>query len=463
MTGGRLLMLRRSLIVRMALLSVVFVVLALGWLLLTPIGMDMQRNPIATTEGLAHNAVLDDLDAAAAGAASGQERSETLRRIAESNPRFRYFGRRGDVEVRFGEAPKWQHLVPLETALSGSENDRSYWSATFTEGNTRVRVSYLFADGVREYVEIAGIENALPADVFDAFRPLTLWWASKNPLLVASGVFLIGFLVLLFAARSLRALTRTVKSFQPDSGRHILPEKGLPTEVAPLIHAVNEMVARLEDAREQQRLFLAAAAHELRTPMTVLRTRLEGLADGDVNSDVKEELRADLRRMAGLVDQLLRLMSIGNHRELADDVDLVATAREAVADFSPAAQRSGVQLALVAEVDALRLRGDCGLVKVALANLLDNAMSFSKAGDRLEVAVAKDASVRVRDRGPGIPSGEAERIFEPFAKSPPNRRGYGLGLAIVKAIMGLHGGTVSARNADGGGATFALRFRLAAA
>ena len=455
MSGGRLLMLRRSLIARMALLSVVFVVLALGWLLLTPIGVDMHKAPIATTEGLAHAAVLDDLDAAASGA-YGQARSETLRRIAENNPRLRYFGRRGDVEVRYGDAPKWQHLVPAETAWPENENDRAYWSATFTEGNTRARVSYQLADGVREYVEIAGIESALPADVFDAFRPLTLWWASKNPLLVASGVFLIGFLVLLFAARSLRALTRTVKSFQLESGRHILPEKGLPTEVAPLVHAVNEMVARLEDAREQQQLFLAAAAHELRTPMTVLRTRLETLAD----SETKEELRADLRRMSGLVDQLLRLMSIGNHRDLADDVDLVATARQAVADHLPMARERGVEVALVAETDALRLRGDRSLVTIALANLIDNALSFSKAGDRLEVAVRRDASVRVRDSGPGIPSGELERIFEPFAKIPPNRRGHGLGLAIVKAIMGLHGGTASARNVEGG-AAFALSFRAA--
>lgn len=453
---SKLLMLRRSLIARMALLSVVFVVLALGWLLLTPIGVDMQKAPIATTEGLAHAAVLDDLDAAAAGGTVGQARSETLRRIAESNPRLRYFGSRGDVEVRYGDAPKWLHLVPAETAWPENENDRAYWSATFTEGNTRARVSYQLADGVREYVEIAGIESALPADVFDAFRPLTLWWASKNPLLVASGVFLIGFLVLLFAARSLRALTRTVKSFRLESGRHILPEKGLPTEVAPLVHAVNEMVARLEDAREQQQLFLAAAAHELRTPMTVLRTRLETLAD----SETKEELRADLRRMSGLVDQLLRLMSIGNHRDLADDVDLVATARQAVADHLPLAEERGVEVALVAETDALRLRGDRSLVTIALANLIDNALSFSKAGDRLEVAVRRDASVRVRDSGPGIPSGELERIFEPFAKIPPNRRGHGLGLAIVKAIMGLHGGTASARNVEGG-AAFALSFRAA--
>ena len=458
MTGGRFGMVRRSLIARMALLSVVFVVLAIGWVILWPVGVGMQRDPLVVAEGIAQTAVHNALDALAAGRAEAPEDAEVLAHIAAINPRFRYFGRQGAVEVRFGNGPRWQHVRPVETALPWNEDDRAYWSATFTENGTRTNVFYRFADGVATYVEVAGIEHAPPAGVFDALRPVTLWWASKDALFIAGGVFLIGALVLLFAIRSLRSLTRTVKSFDVESGRHVLPEKGLPTEVAPLIHAVNEMVARLEDAREQQQLFLAAAAHELRTPMTVLRTRLEALAD----DAVKEELRSDLRRMGRLVDQLLRLMSIGNHRGLSDEVDLVAIAREVVGEHQPVVRERALQLELVAAIDALRLRGDRDLVKVALANLLDNAISFSKAGDRLEVAVQSDASIRVRDRGPGIPHGEVERIFEPFTKNPPNRRGHGLGLAIVKAIMGLHGGTASARNAQGGGALFALRFRLAA-
>ena len=458
MSARGLALFSRSLIVRMALLSIVFLALALGWFALIRVGADVQRDPLTLTTSIAEVAVHDALNAQADGRGGEQEYASTLREIAVVNPRFRYYGRRGDAQVQFGDAPKWRHVLPAETALPSQENDSVSWQATLDEGGVRAHVHFRLVDGEATYVEISGIENAVELGLFDAFRPPVFWWASKNLLIVGAGVALVGILVLLLALRPLRALARTASSFTAARGRHVLSEQGLPSEVVPLIHAVNEMVGRLDNAREQQELFLAAAAHELRTPMTVLRTRLEELAEGDV----KEALRKDLRRMSTLVDQLLRLMCIGNQNELSDDVDLVVAAREVVVEHAPLAVREGVDVELAAEVDALVLRGDQGLVKVALGNLLDNALSFSKAGDRLEVRVQSDASVAVRDRGPGIPNDDVERIFEPFAKSPPNRKGHGLGLAIVKAIMGLHGGTVSARNADDGGATFALRFRLAA-
>ena len=459
MTRSRFALLQRSLIARMALLSILFVVLALGWFFLVPVGAHLQRDMLALTETLAQSAVHDALDALVEGRTGEQQHATTLARIATINPNFRYFGRQGDKEIKFGAAPKWQHVSPLNTAPPWQENNQTYWTATLAEKGARTHVSHRYAGGKATYVEVSGIENSVSWGLFDVVRPVTFWWASKRPLIVAGGVFLMGFLVLLLAARSLRALTRTVRSFQSGSGVHLLPEKGLPTEVAPLVHAVNEMIARLEHAREHQQLFLAAAAHELRTPMTVLRTRLEGISDGTV----KEELRQDLRRMASLVDQLLQLMSIGSHRDLPDEVDLVTMAREVITDHAPLAMRQGVQVDFHTEVDALVVRGDRGLVKIALANLLDNAISFSKASDNLEVRVRVDASVTVRDNGPGIPATEVGRIFEPFAKTPPNRKGHGLGLAIANAIMGLHGGTVSVRTAEKKGATFALRFGVSAA
>lgn len=459
MSGNGLALFSRSLIVRMVLLSIVFLALALGWFVLMRVGSDLQRDPVALTTSLAEVAVNDVLDARIGGRGGEQEGVATLREIAAVNPRFRYYGQRGGEQVQFGDAPKWRHVLPSKTTLPSQENDKVFWQATLDEGGLATHVHFRRAGGEATYVEISGIENAVDFGLFDAFRPVALWWASRNLLVVGSGVALVGVLVLLLALRSLRVLARRVSSFNAGRGRFVMPEQGLPSEVVPLIRAVNKMVGRLDDVREQQELFLAAAAHELRTPMTVLRTRLEELAEGNV----KEALRKDLRRMSRLVDQLLCLMSIGNRRKLSDDVDLVAAAREVVVEHAPLAVREGVDVELATEVDALVLRGDQGLVKVALGNLLDNALSFSKAGDLLEVSVQSDASVAVRDRGPGIPNDNVERLFEPFAKNPPNRKGHGLGLAIVKAIMGLHGGTVSAHNAGDGGATFALRFRLAVA
>jgi len=151
-------------------------------------------------------------------------------------------------------------------------------------------------------------------------------------------------------------------------------------------------------------------------------------------------------------------MQIRNSQDLPDEVNLVATTREVVAERAPLAIDCGVDIELDSVPESLIVKGHRGLVGVAIANLVDNAISFSKAGDTLKVSVDSTGTVSVSDCGPGIPANELERIFEPFAKSPPNRQGHGLGLAIVRAVMTAHGREVSARNAYGGRAVFALRF-----
>ena len=151
-------------------------------------------------------------------------------------------------------------------------------------------------------------------------------------------------------------------------------------------------------------------------------------------------------------------MHIRNQRDVEDEVNLVATARDVVAERAPLSIDRGIDIELESEPQALIVKGHAGLIWVAIANLVDNAISFSKSGDALKVSVDADGTVAVRDCGPGIAPDELERIFEPFAKNPPNRQGHGLGLAIVRAIMTAHGGNVSARNIRGGGADFTLRF-----
>ena len=215
------------------------------------------------------------------------------------------------------------------------------------------------------------------------------------------------------------------------------------------------MIRRVAATRDEQEMFLAAAAHELCNPMAALRMRLEELQQ----SEHKDALRADVNRMVKLVDQMLHLMHTRNYRELPDQVDLVSTARDVVAERAPLSVDHGVDIQFDSETTSLVLRGHKQLATVAIANVVDNAISFSQPGDTIWVRVDATGGVAVRDCGPGIPATELERIFEPFAKSPPNRHGHGLGLAIVQAVMDAHGGDVSAVNAEGGGAIFALCFR----
>lgn len=447
----------RSLIARMTLLSVVFLVLAMSWFTIVPYWQFFNADPLTLTQNNARNEILNAAISPGGDVALLAE-SAVLGEVAAANERFRYYVRRGSEEASYGPPPQHLAKIPhLHTMMEGaqSENSHSYWS-TIHEEDTTTWVSFRYEDGVETYYEISGVDNAIEAPTNIFREAIFFWMTTRTALIAGGGVLLIAFVVLLLAARSLRTLARAADAIDATTGDHrLLPEEGLPTEVATLVRAINEMIRRVEAAHEQQEMFLATAAHELRTPMAVLRTRLEELPE----SDTKEVLRDDVRRMASLVDQLLRLLQIRNSQELPDRVDLVATARDVVADRAPLSIDRGVDIELAAEPESLVVKGHRGLVGVAIANLVDNALSFSKPGDTLQVSVDKTGRVAVSDCGPGIPSTELERIFEPFAKSPPNRQGHGLGLAIVRAVMAAHGGDVSARNVEGGGATFALQFR----
>ena len=449
----------RSLIARMTLLSVVFLVLAVGWFAIVPYWRFLDQDPLVTTQNSARweiqELTLVEHDFASLA------RSEILNEVAEANPQFRYHGRHGTEEASFGPSPKHLATIPrLRAMFEGAQPgpSREYWSATIEDEGFETWVSFDVDDGVETYIEMSGIDTPVESATnrFTAVNPMMFWFRTRDPLIAGGGVLLIAFVVLLLAARSVRTLARAADTIDATSGdRRLLPEEGLPAEVATLVRAINEMIRRVEAAHEQQEMFLATAAHELRTPMTVLRTRLEELPD----SETKAVLRDDVRRMASLVDQLLRLMQIRNSQDLTDEVNLVATTREVVAERAPLAIDRGVDIELDSVPESFIVKGHRGLVGVAIANLVDNAISFSQSGDALRVSVDDTGRVSVSDCGPGIPDDELERIFEPFAKSPPNRQGHGLGLAIVRAVMTAHGGEVSARNADGGGADFALQFR----
>ena len=458
MSLNRFRWLSQSLIGRMTVLSIVFLVLALGWFAY-PYWSYMTEDPLAMTRSnvlteISRVTVSDPVPLASL------RDSEVLKEVEAANERFRLYVRHGGDEVQFGEAPRYvsQAMVLSESFKTAqTEPTRTASNFAIEEEGATTNVAFTRVEGVDRYWEMGGITTPPPSvqNVFTAVNPMLFWMSSRNPLIAGAGVLLIAFIVLLLAARSLRTLTRAVHSFDSRSAElQLLPVEGLPTEVASLVRAINEMIERVEHTHQEQELFLATAAHELRTPMAVLRTRLEELPD----SETKETLRDDIRRMSSLVDQLLRLMQIRTNRALTDEVDLVTIARDVVAERAPLSIDRGVDIELESEPKSLNVNGHAGLVGVAIANLVDNAISFSKSGDTLKVRVHGTGRVAVRDCGPGIPPSELERIFEPFAKSPPNRQGHGLGLAIVRAIMTAHGGKVSVRNLEGGGADFSLQF-----
>lgn len=269
----------------------------------------------------------------------------------------------------------------------------------------------------------------------------------------------------LIVRRALKPITiasRRARAIQPGSIALRLPEAGLPSEVLPLVKAVNQALDRLESGFEMQRHFTADAAHELRTPLAVLMAMIDVLPDRRAAA----ELRPHIQGMTRIVGQLLELAELEactlGSSEMAD---LRAVCAEVVSIMAPVALGERKSIELTAPSGPVWIQGNGEMLFRAVRNLVENAISYTPAGTAVEVEVVDSGAVTVMDRGPGIPQEERELIFRRFWRR--DRRGgqnAGIGLSIVQRAVQLHGGTVAVSDREGGGAVFLIRLpRLAPA
>nr|WP_246851617.1 HAMP domain-containing sensor histidine kinase [Patulibacter sp. SYSU D01012] len=250
------------------------------------------------------------------------------------------------------------------------------------------------------------------------------------------------------------------------------------TEVGRLGRALNGMLGRLERAfrereasEERLRQFLSDASHELRTPLASIRGYAELFRVGAVREeqDVRKamgRIEDEAARMGTLVEELLVLARLDEEPERSvSPVDLSTLAEDAVEDARATAPDRAITADVSGEAVVL---GDDGQLRQVLANLVRNALVHTPDGTPIEVAVRRagtDVELHVRDHGPGLPTDDPQAIFGRFWRSEGGRTrgrgGAGLGLAIVAAVVEAHGGTVGARDADGGGACFVVRLPAA--
>jgi signal transduction histidine kinase len=234
-----------------------------------------------------------------------------------------------------------------------------------------------------------------------------------------------------------------------------LLEQGVPSEILPLVRKINEALARIDEGFDQQRRFTSNAAHELRTPLAILRARIDGLEDGPTKSG----LIGDVERMSRLVNQLLLAGRLELQAPMPNVmIDLVEVARETVERMSLLQAAGDHRFKLLLPESPVRIWGDAESLGDALRNLVENALAHSPAGAPVEIEVTQGGALEVRDRGPGVPPADRRRIFERFWRGPnPGGDGAGLGLSIVQAIAERHRGTITVEDNPGGGALFRLQ------
>ncbi|MCX7751084.1 MAG: ATP-binding protein [Candidatus Bipolaricaulota bacterium] len=238
-------------------------------------------------------------------------------------------------------------------------------------------------------------------------------------------------------------------------------------ELGRLSRSFNAMAESLERAEQAKRQLIADVAHELRTPIAVLRTAVEGFEDGilEPTPENLSALKDRLHLTARLIDDLqqLALADAGQLTLRTERVPLGELIEGIAALIHPQLEDSGISLSLDLPPGLPPVRGDRGRIEQVLLNLLSNAIRHTPPGGRIDIELhprGSEVEVVVADTGPGIPPGDEERIFERFYRGPGavGTPGAGLGLAVAKAIVEAHGGRIWAENRPEGGA--ALRFTL---
>ncbi len=276
---------------------------------------------------------------------------------------------------------------------------------------------------------------------------------SDRPLRLIALVAITGLSVALLAGWTVRRLTRplaTLADAATGLGRNLdqppLPESG-PAEVSRAARAFNAMQRELKLYVETRAQALAGVSHDLRLPLTRVRLRLERISD----QAVKRSIESDLDDMERMIASTLDYLRAGASSEAAVRTNLNALVEGVAEDM----EALGAQVRLHGKADApLSVRPQA--LRRCLANLMDNARQYG--GNEVDVTVIDSTAaltIRVEDRGPGIPAAERARVFEPYVRLDPSRAkhtgGTGLGLAIARAIARAHGGDITLADRAGGG------------
>lgn len=296
-------------------------------------------------------------------------------------------------------------------------------------------------DGLRPYVPV--ILNELAQHVALPLIPLSLLMFAFN---IVSVRRVLG---------PLHRAEEEIDRLNPEDMSVRVSEPAAPREVGTLVRAVNGALDRLDGAMGVLRGFTANAAHELRTPLSIMQLSLDRMPPGPLRT----ELEGDIAYMTRLVGQMLDLAQADAMQlDTAGEVDLAQAGRAVVAKLAPKAWDTDRELRFEDRGGAIA-RGHGEAVFRIVRNLVDNALIHAPGETPVEVVAGPGPQISVRDHGPGIAPADRESIFERFwRKDRGAGDGAGLGLGIVERLVEAHRGTVSVEDAPGGGALFRVRF-----
>lgn len=324
-------------------------------------------------------------------------------------------------------------------------------------------------NGWRTFTALAGDYTLQVAQPQSLRRKITADIALKAMLPVLMIIPLGGLIVWLvvgYGLKPLRVIAGEVESRDPASLQRIEVAR-MPSEVAPLVMSLNDLLGRLERALKSERAFIADASHELRTPVAALSLQL-GLIETASTPQEREESMQDLKRgierMQRLIEQILTLARLDPEcTEIISVVDIAALVRDICADYVPVAMAKSIEVKAFAEGQVV-VRGDVASLTALIRNIIDNAIRYTPNGGRVTLRVKiqnATPEVSISDSGPGIPLALREKVFSRFYRGEhvSDDTGTGLGLAIAKRAAARVGASLQLLdNTDGKGLTVLIRF-----
>ncbi|CAN7498120.1 ATP-binding protein [Pseudomonas sp. LjRoot277] len=382
---------------------------------------------------------------------SGKEHADLYRAfnqaLSEAEPRVD--GHPYETKIAFQVwNPKNEVLVHTASAPSFNTPPRTPGFSDVVDLSNRHWRAFLLEDkqnGLRIWV---GERDDVRSDLVDRIVRHTLWPNILGSLMLAAMIWLAigwGLKPLVNMAATLRA--RHPGSLDP------LQLTPLPIELEPMQAALNRMLAQIQEVMGRERRFIADAAHEMRTPLAVLRVHAQNLMEAGSEDDRRaslEHLIAGVDRTSRLVNQLLTMARIEPQAgtQTPAPIDLAATVRDSLGQLTPWLLSKDLELVFDVTADISPVRVDPAAIDIALNNLVTNAANFSPLHGVITVRLSKKDNryeLSVEDEGPGINEEDRERLFELFY-SRGNDQGAGLGLTIVQAIAVRLGGQVRLEN-----------------
>jgi signal transduction histidine kinase len=350
---------------------------------------------------------------------------------------------------------------PDRSALFALDEDaqRDWFERHLSAGQVMFGVSVPHAIGERIYWIQVGQDLAhrdvIIDDVVASFFPRVAWITFPILLLL----LVIDILIVRRVLQPVRAASTTASAIGPTRTDVRLSEANMPSEILPMVQAINQALGRLESGLRAQREFTADMAHELRTPLAIVRARVDSLEPGPA----RDALRADLVNMTRTVNQVLDIAELESF--IVDErarADLYEVCADAVSFMAPLAIDRDKTVSLTGVAGPVWVYGHSEALFRAVRNLVENAIRHTPTGVAIEVEVGEHGTVRVLDDGPGVPAADRDSIFRRFWRRERDRSGgRGLGLAIVARVAAAHEGSVSVDDRPGGGAVFTLKLRPA--